>query len=79
MARRIESRRSALSPERRVAACAALATSLEAAVERPRRIDAYIDYFASGSMQQAGIVADPCGEALLDALTSGRARWSSAP
>ena len=47
VARRIDSRRSAAPPDRSATDEAALATFLEAAVERPRRIDAYIDYFAS--------------------------------
>ena len=59
MARRVDLHRSAASPERRVA-------SLEAAAERPRRIDAYIDYFASGDRRPPRIASDPCGEALLD-------------
>lgn len=53
---RIQVRRSAEEPERRVSAPVAPAGPLEPAVERPKRIDAYIDYFGS----------DPCGEALLD-------------
>ena len=59
MARRVDIRPGAASPERRV-------TSLEAAAERPRHIDAYIDYFASGDPRPPRIASDACGEALLD-------------
>ena len=52
-------------PEPRVATAATPTTSLEA-VERPRRIDAYIDYFASGGTHRISVAADLCGEALLD-------------
>jgi hypothetical protein len=34
--------------------------------ERPKRIDAYIDYFASGDTGATRVAADLCGETLLD-------------
>jgi len=58
MPNRIHTRRSAEQP--------APASSLHAAVDRPKRIDAYIDYFASGDRRVTGIPADACGETLLD-------------
>jgi hypothetical protein len=57
--------RRAASPERSVRARGARAISLEAAVERPRRIDNYIDYFASGYSRRVRVASDRCGEALL--------------
>jgi hypothetical protein len=62
---RIDSRRGAAPPERTVRARVAPAGPLEPAVERPKRIDAYIDYFASGYRRRAGIASDPRGEARL--------------
>ena len=62
MANRIDGRRSAPPPEPRVGT----GPTLEAAADRPRRIDAYIDYFASGDRRPTSIEADPCGETLLD-------------
>jgi hypothetical protein len=53
---RIDSRRGTASPERSAPAQVAPARPLEPAIEGPKRIDAYIDYFGS----------DPCGETLLD-------------
>jgi hypothetical protein len=40
--------------------------ALEANVERPRRVDSYIDYFGSGEALCGRISSDPCGESLLD-------------
>jgi hypothetical protein len=53
---RIDSRRSTAAPEQSARAGVTPARPLEPAIERPKRIDAYIDYFG----------ADPCGETLLD-------------
>ena len=61
MSRRIHVRRSVEQPER-----VAPAGPLETTVERPRRIDAYIDYFASGDTRRASITSDPDGDALRD-------------
>ena len=37
-------------------------------VDRKKRIDDSIDYFGNGGVRRVVIIADPCGEALLDAL-----------
>ena len=37
-------------------------------VDRKKRIDDSIDYFGHGSVRRVVVIADPCGEALLDAL-----------
>ncbi len=37
-------------------------------VDRKKRIDDSIDYFGNGSVRRVVVIADPCGEALLDAL-----------
>lgn len=66
MSCRVQVRRSAEQPERRVSAPVAPASPLEPDVERPRRIDAYIDYFAGGDTRRTSTASDPCGEALLD-------------
>jgi hypothetical protein len=62
----MDSRRSTAPTERNVRARGALAASLEADAERPRRVDSYIDYFGSGEPRRASISSDPCGESLLD-------------
>jgi hypothetical protein len=62
---RIDSRRGAAPPERTVRARVTPASPLEPAVDRPRRIDNYIDYFASGYRHRISIASDPCGEAQL--------------
>ena len=36
-------------------------------VDRKKRIDDSIDYFGHGSVRRVVVIADPCGEALLDA------------
>jgi hypothetical protein len=56
MSCRTDSRHSAVTSERSIQARVPVAEPREPAVERPKRIDAYIDYFG----------ADVCGEALLD-------------
>jgi hypothetical protein len=66
VASRMDSRRSTAPTERNVHARSALATLLDADVQRPRRVDSYIDYFGSGEARRAGISSDPCGESLLD-------------
>jgi hypothetical protein len=66
MASRMDSRRSTAPTERNVRARGMLATSLEADVERPRRVDAYIDYFGSGEARRPSISSGPRGESLLD-------------
>jgi hypothetical protein len=65
MASRIDSRRTAPT-ERNVRARGALAIPLEADVERPRRVDSYIDYFGSGEARRASISSGPGGKSLLD-------------
>jgi hypothetical protein len=37
-------------------------------VDRKKRIDDSIDYFGNGGMRRVVVIADPCGESLLDAL-----------
>jgi hypothetical protein len=64
MSRRIQVRRSAEELERPVSAHGAPAGPLERAVERPRSIDAYIDYFGGGDTRRPHITSDP--DALLD-------------
>jgi len=68
MSCRTQVRRSAEQPERPASAHLAPAGLLQSAVEHPRRIDAYIDYFGSGDPRRTGITSDPdlCGEVLLD-------------
>ena len=66
MSCRVQARRSAEQPERRVSAPVAPASPLEPDVERPRRTDADIDHSASGDPRGTSTASDPCGEALLD-------------
>jgi hypothetical protein len=42
------------------------AGSLELVADRPRRIDAWIDYFGTGDAHLTALSYDACGEALLD-------------
>lgn len=35
-------------------------------VDRPKRIDRYIDYFGSGGARRTVVSSEPCGESLLD-------------
>ena len=37
-------------------------------VDRKKRIDDSIDYFGNGGVRRVVVMADPCGESLLDAL-----------
>ena len=37
-------------------------------VDRKKRIDDFIDYFGNARVRRGVVIADPCGEALLDAL-----------
>jgi hypothetical protein len=68
MSCRTQVRHSAEQPERPASAHVSPAGPLEPAVEHPRRIDAYIDYFGTGDTRRTGITSDPdlCGEVLLD-------------
>ena len=37
-------------------------------VDRKKGIDDFIDYFGNARVRRGVVIADPCGEALLDAL-----------
>jgi hypothetical protein len=69
MSCRVQVRGSFEQPERPVIARRAPTGPLEPAVERPRRIDAYIDYFGSDDTRRTRIASDPGGEALMDGDT----------
>ena len=62
MAYRVDSRRSTEQPGRRASA----RPPFEPVVDRPRRIDACIDYFGTGNARSLSSSLDACGELLLD-------------
>ena len=62
MAYRVDSRRSTEQPGRRASA----RRPLEPVVDRPRRIDACIDYFGTGDARSLSDSSDSCGESILD-------------
>ena len=66
MSRRIHVRHSPEQPQRPVRARLVPASLLEPAVERPRRIDTYIDYFGAADTRRTRIASAPGGETLLD-------------
>ena len=69
MSCRIQVRRSSEQPERPVSVPRSPAGPLEPAVERPRHIDAYIDYFGAADTRRNRIASDLGGKALLDGDT----------
>jgi hypothetical protein len=65
MSYRVDTRRSTEQPGRRVSPQAPT-SRLEPPVDRPRRIDACIDYFGTGNARSLSDSSDACGESLLD-------------
>ncbi len=61
-----DSRRDTDEPARPALVHHTSAGSLELVADRPRRIDAWIDYFGTGDAHLTALSYDACGEALLD-------------
>lgn len=64
MANAMDNRRSAEQPERLASLRHTLGRLLELVADRPRRIDAWIDYFGTGVARRTTISAHPRGSSL---------------